>query len=70
MVLQLNPPVPLETPKGSGFAHFLIDYGQEHHLIWVVFIDDTHECWSFQNPDVRLQHNKTMTRDFGNERTT
>ena len=64
MITQLNPTIPLVTPKGNGFAHFVIDYGQEHHLIWVVFIDDTRECWSFQNPDVRLDFNRTMTSKF------
>lgn len=64
MITQLNPTIPLETPKGRGYAHFIIDYGQEHNLIWVVFIDETHECWSFQNTEVRLQHNQTMTGNF------
>ena len=31
-LLQLNPPVPLDIPKGEGFAHFLIDYGPESDL--------------------------------------
>lgn len=60
MLIQLDPALPLETPKGKGFAHFLIDYGQEHDLIWVVFMDETGECWSVRNPDVRLQKNFTM----------
>lgn len=62
MILQLDPPIPLETPKGKGWAHFLIDYSQEHHLMWVVFIDATGECWTVPNPEVRLQHNWTMQR--------
>jgi hypothetical protein len=66
MMIRLDPPLGLVTPKGTGFAHFIIDYGQEHNLIWVVFIDDTRECWSFQNSDVRLQDNQTMTRNFKN----
>lgn len=61
-MIQLNPPLPMETPKGKGYAHFLMDYSQEHHLMWVVFIDDTGECWTFQNPEVRLQMNYTMGR--------
>jgi hypothetical protein len=61
-MIQLNPPLPLETPKGKGYAHFLIDYSQEHHLMWVVFIDETGECWTFQNPEIRLQTNDTMGR--------
>jgi hypothetical protein len=62
MILQLNPPIPLDTPRGKAFAHVLIDYGQEHHLLWVCFIDETGECRAFQNPEVRLQHNETMGR--------
>lgn len=60
MLLQLDPTIPLSTPKGKGFAHFLIDMGQEHHLLWVVFLDETAECWTFPNPEVRLQSNPTM----------
>jgi hypothetical protein len=60
MILQLNPPVPLDTPKGPGFAYVLIDYSQDHHLLWVVFLDGSGECWTFRNPDVRLQPNLTM----------
>lgn len=62
MIIQLDPTIPLETPKGRGFAHFVIDYGQEHHLFWVVFIDETGDCWTFDNPQVRLQANSTMGR--------
>jgi hypothetical protein len=32
MLVQLNPPLPLETPKGAGWAHFVIDYGPESAL--------------------------------------
>ena len=62
MILQLDPAIPMDTPKGPGYAHFLIDYSQEHHLMWVVFIDQTGECWTFQNPEVRLQQNPTLGR--------
>lgn len=61
-MIQLNPPLPLETPKGPGYAHFIIDYSQEHHLMWVVFINETGECWTFQNPEIRLSPNYTMSR--------
>lgn len=61
-MIQLNPPIPLDTSKGKGFAHVLIDYGQEHNLIWVVFIDDTHECWCIPNPEIRIQKNWSYNR--------
>lgn len=60
MILQLDPCLPLVTVKGKGFAHFLIDYGQEHDLIWVVFLKDSGECWCVQNKDVRMEKNFTM----------
>lgn len=59
-MLQLNPPLPVVTPKGRGFAHFVIDYGQEHDLVWVVFLSETGECWSFLNKNIRLEQNHTM----------
>lgn len=61
MLLQLNPPIPLETPKGKGFAHVLIDYGPENDLIWVV-LQDSGECWSWRNQDIRAQNNITIGR--------
>ena len=61
-VTQLNPPLPLNTPKGSALAHLVIDYGPEADLIWVCFQDDTGECWSWANPEIRAQKNVTMGR--------
>lgn len=52
MVLQLNPPIPMKTPKGTGLAHFLIDYSPQYQLYWVVFLDNTGQCFTFSNEDV------------------
>lgn len=62
MMLQLNPPIPLSTPKGEGMAWAIIDYGAEHNLLWVVAIDETREIWTFPNPEVRAQKNITLGR--------
>lgn len=62
MMIQLNPPLPLETPRGPALAHFLIDEGPESNLKWVVFQDETGECWTYQNPFIRAQKNITQTR--------
>ncbi len=62
MLTQLNPPLPMETPKGSGLAHFVIDYGAESHLMWVVFMDQGGACWTVPNPEVRMQCNWTLGR--------
>lgn len=61
-ILQLNPPIPVDTPKGSGMATLLIDYGPEYDLMWVTFIDDTGECWTWPNPKIRAQKNITLGR--------
>lgn len=59
-ILQLNPPLWLETPKGQGLAHFVIDPGVEHDLQWVCFINETGEVWTFANPEVQAAKNRTL----------
>lgn len=62
MILQLDPPLPVVTPKGAGLAHLVIDYGAEAHLVWVVFLDEGGACWSVPNPEVKMAGNWTMGR--------
>lgn len=62
VMLQLNPPLPLKTSKGDGLAYLVIDYGPEHHLLWVVFMNQGGQCWTFQNPEVSMPANFTMGR--------
>jgi len=64
MILQLNPPLPMTTTRGKGLAHFVIDYGVESDLMWVVFLDADGSCWTVPNPDVHLEKNWTMGRRF------
>lgn len=60
---QLDPPLPVDIQgKGKGFAFAVIDYGQEHNLIWVTGLSDSGEIWCAPNPLVRLQGNWTMGR--------
>jgi hypothetical protein len=58
-ILQLDPLIPLESPRGRCMAHFIINPGDEHHLQFVTFIDDTGECWTWLAKEVRLQANQT-----------
>lgn len=62
MLTQLNPPLPVITPKGKAWAHILIDYGPEADLIWVCFLDETGQCWSYRNNEIRIQKNETLGR--------
>ena len=60
---QLDPTLPLHVlGKGDGFAIAVIDYGQEHNLVWVTAICGTGEIWCAPNPQVRMQANWTMNR--------
>ena len=60
---QLDPPIPLHVlSKGAGYAIAVIDYGQEHNLIWVTAISATGEIWCAPNPQVRMEGNWTMGR--------
>ena len=52
----------MTTPHGPGLAHFVLDYGPETHLMWVVFMDADGACWTVPNPEVRLAANWTMGR--------
>jgi len=61
-MLQLDPMIPVVTPKGKAWAFLVVDRSQEHDLEWSCFIDDTGECWTFRNHDIRVEKNITMGR--------
>jgi hypothetical protein len=60
---QLNPALPVTVEdKGPGYAFAVIDYGQEHNLIWIVALNANGEIWCSPNPKVRMCNNWTMGR--------
>jgi len=62
MMLQLNPPLPLWTPKGAGLAVLVRDYGVDHDDLWTVILNETGEVWTFRNSEVRGVENATLGR--------
>ena len=63
MFTQLNPTLPVCVPdRGPGYAIGVIDYSQEHTLIFVVCFDDDGEIWCVPQTLVRGQINMTMGR--------
>lgn len=63
---QLTPQIPVvvETISGDkqpGWAFGVIDYSQDHNLVWVVAMDDG-EIWCAPNTKVRVHKNWTMGR--------
>lgn len=62
MIVQLHPSIPVVTPQGNAQAMMVIDYGPEHDLVWVCFLDSNDQCWSYRNSEIRGQKNITMGR--------
>lgn len=60
MILQLNPPLWLITPKGKGICHLVIDMGFDADLLWVVFDKATRTVWTWRNCDILADINVTM----------
>jgi hypothetical protein len=65
-LLQLDPPIPVLVKSKDAWvkamAHVMIDYGFEHDLCWVVFADESRECWTAANRNIRAQENITAGR--------
>jgi len=60
MLTQLQTPLPLNTPKGKAWAVAIIDYGPHWDLLWVTFVHDSGECWTFNNSEIRQEKNYTF----------
>lgn len=65
-MLRLDPPLPVLIRLGDqwvkAMAHIVIDYGFDHDLIWTCFLDESRECWSAPNANIRAQDNVTAGR--------
>jgi len=60
---QLDPMLPvMVNGKGSGYAMGIIDYSQEHSLLFVCIMDETGEIWTVPNAEVRAKVNYSMGR--------
>lgn len=63
MIQRISPPIALISPKGKCWAHFIIDYGLDHDLLFVCFQDNTGECWTWRNQEIRIANNSTIGRN-------
>lgn len=63
MMLQLNPTIPIirMSDKMNGYAFMVIDYSQEHHLLFVCAMNNG-EIWTLNNKDIRIQSNISLER--------
>jgi hypothetical protein len=63
MILQLNPMIPIVRVKDNmeGYAFLVIDYSQEHNLLFTCAMNDG-EIWTLNNKEIRFDVNITMER--------
>ena len=63
MMLQLNPMLPVirVTDKMEGYAFMVIDYSQEHNLLFVCAMDNG-EIWTLNNKEIRFLKNISLDR--------
>ncbi len=57
MIIQLNPPIWVQTPKGEGDALLIIDYGVHYNTVWVVHLFEDGQVLHFDSSDIRAMGN-------------
>jgi len=65
MMLQLSPTIPIvrDADGMKGYAFLVIDYSQEHDLLFTCAMDDG-EIWTLSNRDIRIVNNVTLNRIY------
>lgn len=63
MILQLNPTLPINRVSDgmSGYAFLVIDYSQEHDLLFTCAMQNG-EIWTLSNKEIRMQDNISLDR--------
>lgn len=63
-MIQLNPMIPVYSlrHKMEGYAFLVIDYSQEHDLLFTVALDNG-EIWTLTNKEIRFCKNISMDRE-------
>ena len=64
MIIQLNPTIPIVriSDRMKGYAFLVIDYSQEHNLLFTCAMDDG-EIWTLSNQEIRIQKNISLGRN-------
>jgi hypothetical protein len=62
-MLQLNPMLPIVRVSDNmkGYAFLVIDYSQEHDLMFTCAMDNG-EIWTLKNNELRMEKNITLGR--------
>ena len=57
-MLQLNPPLWVQTPLGEGHALLVIDYGPSLNTVWCVHIFDGGQLVHIDSSELRVMGNE------------
>jgi hypothetical protein len=62
-MLQLNPTIPItrNIDNMKGYAFLVIDYSQEHDLLFTCAMDNG-EIWTYSNKEIKVQENISLNR--------
>jgi len=63
MIVQLNPMIPIKRVSDNmeGYAFLVIDYSQEHDLLFTCAMDNG-EIWTLNNKEIRFCKNISLDR--------
>jgi hypothetical protein len=69
MITQLNPMIPIirVSDKMEGYAFLVIDYSQEHNLLFTCAMDNA-EIWTLSNQEIRFCKNTSLNRNIVNQK--
>jgi len=64
MMLQFNPMLPIirNSDKMKGYAFMVIDYSQEHDLLFTCAMDNG-EIWTLNNKEISISNNISLKRN-------
>jgi hypothetical protein len=69
MIVQLNPMLPIfrVSDRMEGYAFLVIDYSQEHNLLFTCAMDNG-EIWTLSNQEIRFTKNISLNRNTVNQK--
>ena len=69
MIVQLNPMLPIfrVSNQMEGYAFLVIDYSQEHNLLFTCAMDNG-EIWTLSNQEIRFSKNISLNRKIVNQK--
>lgn len=59
--IRVKPALWFHTPMGDARAHWMI-VEEEQDILWICFMQDSGECRTFSNQNIRLMSNDTIGR--------